>query len=69
MTAPVGAAAASAGFIAILPPDSEAAMLVMNDSLDIFTSVQVSFWGNFQMPDRPRCSFCFLTPSTRLDGI
>lgn len=44
-------------------------MLVMNDSLDIFTPVQDGFWGNFQVPDRVRCSFCFITPSNRLDGI
>lgn len=38
-------------------------------TLDIFTPVQDSFWGNFQVPNHPRCSFCFLTPSNHLDGI
>lgn len=52
----------------LLPPDYEAAMLVMNDSLDIFTLVRDIFREKFQVPNRPRCSFCFLTPSNPLDG-
>lgn len=43
-------------------------MLVMNDSLDIFTLVQDIFREKFQVPNRRRCSFCFLTPPNPLDG-
>lgn len=48
----------------VLPPDYEAAVLVMNDSLDIFTLVQDVFREKFKVPIAVAAVFASSQPQT-----